>query len=389
MCRVANLARREQEITLEGVERVGDQFVRRAVHVGERTCAVGGGLDASDPVGHGCEDLAAGRWVMGLGGHGPTVREPARASIRRAARPDTENYGFALCPLVYITGKGGTGKTSVAAALAQVLAAEGGRVLICDLAGAGGAQRRGDRIWSLSLDPEQALGEWLARHAGTAAAAVLRRSHAFSYLVAAAPGAAEMVVIGKAVDLASQDDYDCVIVDGPATGHALGMLGAPQTFAGLVAGGPVATEARRVGERLADPAFAAYVGVTLPEPMPVTELLDLQRALPALVGRGLDLVVVNAVHPDRFSDADAQRLRAVARRSPVGGPLKTVLAEHRRARREAEQITQLRERVNAPVITLPFVFPPATARDRLERLARALTPASALLSTDRGNVDVR
>jgi anion-transporting ArsA/GET3 family ATPase len=262
-------------------------------------------------------------------------------------------------PLVFVTGKGGVGKTTVAAALGLAAAGRGHSVLVCEVAGAGHVARAFGRAGtppafrSASIEPEPALGEWLARHIGTAAAAVLRRSRAFEYFVAAAPGAAELVTIGQAVDFAVDPAHDCVIVDGPATGHALGMLAAPRTFAELAPVGPVAHEAAELRRRLTDPAFTAYVGVAAPEPMAVEELLESDRGLP----RGFDLVVVNAVHADRFSDEDALRLEAAAERGPGRALLDAVLVEHRRARRESAQVQRLREHTRAPVIEVPFVFP--------------------------------
>ncbi|HEY8537133.1 MAG TPA: hypothetical protein VIL25_11805, partial [Vicinamibacterales bacterium] len=173
---------------------------------------------------------------------------------------------------------------------------------------------------------------------------------------------AELVTIGKAFDVARSGEYDCVIFDGPATGHALAMLGAPRTFSRLGAIGPVTREAAELARRLADPAFAAYVGVTAPEPMAVEELFMLARSLPSTVGRGLDLVVVNAVHPDRFSDEEARRLREAAERGPGRALLEAVLAGHRRARREAEQVRRVRAQLDVPVVTVPFAFGAGPAR---------------------------
>jgi anion-transporting ArsA/GET3 family ATPase len=255
---------------------------------------------------------------------------------------------------VFVTGKGGTGKTTVARALAAIATDASVRA-------------------TEDIDPESALAEWLGRHLGRPAAALLRRSQAFSYLIAAAPGTAELVTIGKLADEARGGAH--VIVDGPSTGHARAMLEAPHTYAELAPAGPVAREARSLHERLQDPAFAAYVGVALPEPMAIAELLELQAGLPATLGRGLDLIVVNAVHPDRFSDADAERLAAIAARGPGRAPLEAVLVEHRRARREREQIRELTGQATAPVVCLPFVYPPASDTSREQRLARELAAA--------------
>jgi anion-transporting ArsA/GET3 family ATPase len=227
-----------------------------------------------------------------------------------------------------------------------------------------------DRLWWLGVDPERSVGEWLAHRAGAPAAALLRRSQAFSYLFAAAPGAAQLATIGKIAEEARAGRFAPVIVDGPATGHALALLAAPATFAGLGRTGPVAGDARDVRDLLRDGARAAYVVAALPEEMAVSETLELDHGLREAVGRGPDLIVVDAVHPDRFSDAEAALMQRSAPRE-----LAPVLAEHRRARRQAAAVRELRARTHAPVVTLPFVFPPAGGVERLERLAAVLAQA--------------
>ena len=90
---------------------------------------------------------------------------------------------------------------------------------------------------------------------------------------------------------------------------------------------------------------AGYVGVTLPEEMAVHEVLELERDLPGAVGRELDLIVVNPVHPDRFTDEEAERLHAFAGRVPA---LRAALAHHRHARAQADHLRSLREQAHAP-----------------------------------------
>jgi anion-transporting ArsA/GET3 family ATPase len=120
-----------------------------------------------------------------------------------ATRAATASPAAALLDrsLVFVTGKGGAGKTTVAAALGLAAAARGCRTMVCDLAGSGqlarafgtraaaaGATAIGECLWSLSVDPQRALEEWLRRQPGGAAAvAVLTRSSAFEHFVAAAP----------------------------------------------------------------------------------------------------------------------------------------------------------------------------------------------------------
>jgi anion-transporting ArsA/GET3 family ATPase len=278
-------------------------------------------------------------------------------------------------PLTFVTGKGGAGKTTVAAALAL---GSKGRTLVCELDGVTRIPRAlgvspgktetplRPGLWWLSIDAEGALNEWLTGKIGRTAA-LLRRSPAFGYFVAAAPGAAELVELGKAIDLARGGRYDRVIVDGPATGHALAMLAAPRTFARIGGHVPIGEEAASLERFLRD--STAYVGVTLPEPMAVAELLELESALPETVGRGLDEVIVDAVHPRRFTDAEADRIAAVPGLEPV-------VTEHRRAVRQHEHVELLRAAARAPVRTLPFVFDYATDVELLERLAVELADSA-------------
>ena len=242
---------------------------------------------------------------------------------------------------VYVTGKGGCGKTTVATALGLAAAAEERRALVCELSGAQTLPRafgiapdgHGEihlrpYLSCISIDPREALAEWLrAQPGGSIAAPVLGHSAGFAHFVAAAPGAKELVTIGKAVDLsrAGRDApsrpsrYDVVIVDGPSSGHALGMLGAPRTMANVAPVGPIGRQARELRDILADEEATGYVAVALPEELPLREAVELEQNLPAAAGRDLDLLVVNGVYPERFSDEEAERLEVLASaRAPRG-----------------------------------------------------------------------
>jgi hypothetical protein len=148
------------------------------------------------------------------------------------------------------------------------------------------------------------------------------------------------------------------------------MLAAPHTLGEIAPLGSVATQARELRDFLGDPALAGYVGVALPEEMAISEVLQLERELPGTVGGGLDLIVVNGLYPNRFSDAEADRLRGVAERSPA---VRVALADHRRARAQAAHVRRLREQAAAPVVTLPYLFVPRVGPREYEGLARELS----------------
>jgi hypothetical protein len=292
--------------------------------------------------------------------------------------------------VIYVAGKGGSGKTTVAGALGLAAARAGRRTIVCDLSGAdrlsagfgvacepGREAPLAPRLWYLGLDPDEALREWLRRQpGGPVAATVLGRSQAFAHLVAAAPGAKEVITLGKVLDLAGRAPtpaegvpYDLVIADAASTGHAIGMVAAPATIAESVPVGAVGEQARALRETLRDPAVTAYVGTTLPEPMSTREVLELDHGLRAAVGRGLDVIVVDGVWPDRLADEELDRVRAVAGEYPLA---RAALIVDHRARRHAAEVRELREQARCPVVTLPYVFASRLGRADYDRFARTL-----------------
>ncbi|HEX2072070.1 MAG TPA: ArsA-related P-loop ATPase [Thermoleophilaceae bacterium] len=297
--------------------------------------------------------------------------------------------------LIFVTGKGGVGKTTVAAALGLAAARAGRRTIVCEVAdqerltATFGLPPAGFRelevepcLSAFSVNPEDATAEWLRfqLHSRTLAG-LLGGSRIFQYLATAAPGLAEMVTIGKVWELAqlerktpSAAPYDLVIVDAPATGHGLALLNAPRTFAEIARVGPINRQAGIIDAFLHDPATTAVVAVALAEEMPVNETIDLERRLRAELDLGLERVFVNALLADRLKGAEANAIEAAAPDAspPARAALVASLDAHRTARGQRSQLARLRRGLEAKATTLPHLLTPDVGRDDLERLATRL-----------------
>jgi anion-transporting ArsA/GET3 family ATPase len=297
--------------------------------------------------------------------------------------------------LVFVTGKGGVGKSTISIALGLAAASRGKRTIVCEVAGQETASRVFRRaeigfhevqvaqnLWSISIDPDQSLREYLLLQLKVRAMRdMLVRSRLFNYLAAATPGLKELVTIGKIWELAQPNrkvkkaaEYDLVIVDAPATGHGIGFLQTPRTFAGIARVGPVHAQAQELDRFITDHDTTGVAIVSLPEEMPVNESASLESSLTDEIGMAVDRIYMNGLYPERFSAGDAEQLEEALERAENGArpALRAALSEHRRCRSQRDQLQRLKEAVDSPVKTLPFIFKPALDVASLERLAGAL-----------------
>jgi len=281
-----------------------------------------------------------------------------------------------------VTGKGGVGKTTVAAALGLVAARRGQRTIVAEVARRDDVSRAlgGEGIQEeelapgqhhLSIDPERAMELYLTDQLPSALAELHASSRTFTYMAAATPGMRELLTVGKVWELAQEDrrapgarPYDLVVLDAPATGHGVAILSAPRTFARTARVGRIARQGRTIDAMVTDPARTGVIAVARPEEMPVTETLSLQDALRDEVGLEVGLVVANAVLPQRFSAAETVALET----APDGPEVRAARHAGARARAQRTQLRRLRRGARAPVATLPFVFD----GDLMARLAREL-----------------
>ncbi|MBL9111154.1 MAG: ArsA family ATPase [Myxococcales bacterium] len=240
---------------------------------------------------------------------------------------------------ILVTGKGGVGKTSVTASIARALAASGKRVLCGEVASAAeetsalakalGADRAtlepiscGERLDLVVLDPSRGHAAFLRdvlpmRMLAEAA----MRSQPIRRFLGAAPALPEMGVLYRILELLREKGrdgdvrYDTVVVDLPATGHALALAQIPGTLLEILPGGPIVDAVKEGLEILRDPTRTGAVVVTLPETLPVSEALELLTGI-AKHSIPVKGVVLNRMPHDPFTREELEAVTAHAPRIP-------------------------------------------------------------------------
>jgi hypothetical protein len=283
--------------------------------------------------------------------------------------------------LVVVTGKGGTGKTTVAAALALEATTRGRRVLVVETGRDENVPRlfghRGGPVghagvrapagpWLMRMDPYEALAEYLnlqLRVPGLITRVL--RQKGFRGLMDAAPGWRELVTLGKVWHLeqareAGQPRFDLLIVDAPATGHGLTFLDVPRVVVATIRSGPLRRHARWVEELVRDPKRTLLLPVALAEELPARETAELVARLREQVGVALDRVVVNAMQPAPFPPAVPDLDRRLAALPETPGPPPHVwaaCASHLASRHELNQsfAGEIGAATGLPLVELPLL----------------------------------
>jgi anion-transporting ArsA/GET3 family ATPase len=285
--------------------------------------------------------------------------------------------------LVFVTGKGGVGKTTVASALALFASQRGKRVLVCevdakgDVSGFYEAPPTGfaekevlPGLFVMTMDTEASLREYLKLQLRIP---VIGRigplAKAFDFVATAAPGVREILTVGKLCYEVRERNYDLVVVDAPASGHIVGQLAAPQAINDLVKVGLIRSQTDWMLDILSDPAQTGRVAVCTPEEMPVNETIDLAVRVKKETTVKMSAVVVNRVLPELFGRQEELVFDALATAGPcedlaelVGGDPKPVLEAARLAvtmrRTRSTHLERLREGIDptVPLLYLPYLF---------------------------------
>ena len=296
--------------------------------------------------------------------------------------------------ILLVTGKGGVGKTTVAATLAVQAAARGERTILVETSGARvvpqlfGRPSEGyapvvmsPRLSAISVTPEAALEDYVVQQIK------VRRLYKLVFenrimgpFIEAVPGLHDALQLGKVMDLERETRrgtrvWDRIIVDAPATGHGLTMMGAARAMMDLTRAGPMFEGLRQVHDVLDDPTKTGLVLVALPEEMPVNETLDLWDRL-GDGRRQVRMCVLNQVHRRLCTDRDwaaaSPHLQALA--SPaVAEAMDLVSATLSRSARQEDAHARLASGLPVPVVDLPALSHRVRSTEDLQLLGAALT----------------
>ena len=337
--------------------------------------------------------------------------------------PDTTLLGVmeisAFCSqsrVLIVAGKGGVGKTTMVAALAHMAALAGLSVLVVELEGrtgvatafgseepldyagsvlraAGAEMDDGEGTRSIpkgtvrarTITPDDALLEYLADHGMRRISKRLLSSGIIDIVAGAIPGIRDILVLGKVKQIERSGMADLVLVDAPATGHTMTFLSSAGGLLDAARGGPIRSQAADVVALLSDPKRCQVALVTLPEEMPVNEVIEAAYQLEDKVGIALGPVIVNGCYPplDGLDTPTEEAVRAAG--VALGTDLVDALEAARRFRvtrqeLQGDQLGRLAHQLPLPQLRVPFLFTASIGPEELDVLSSALADGVEALS---------
>ena len=298
--------------------------------------------------------------------------------------------------VIIVAGKGGVGKTAVTAALAVAASSVGLRTLVVEVEGKGGMASMFESgrlsyeelvliraatghagVHARTVTPDDALLDYLSDRGLHRISNRLVSSGVLDMVSTAVPGIRDILVLGKVKQLERSGEWDLILLDAPAAGHAITFLRSASGLADAVKVGPINTQAQDVLGLLTDPDRCRVVLVTVPEETPVNELIETAYSLEDQVGVALGPVIVNGVHPHLTGlevDPEQAAEQAGVRLLDGEADLLRDAAAFRRVRTglQETQLRRMAEDLPLPQVHLPFLFTSELGRAELDTLAAAM-----------------
>lgn len=313
-----------------------------------------------------------------------------------------EESGFSLADrrLILVVGKGGVGRSTVAAAIADECAQRGKKTLLFETNAndrfgsffdkpAVGTEvtQLAPNLWAVNTTPAAALEEYgLMILKFRSVYEMVFENRVTKAFLRAIPGLDDYSLLGKAWFHAEEEKrgkpvWDTIVFDMPASGHSVSMLRVPSVIIDTVPEGPLTRDARTVKQLLSDPVRTAAVLVTLAEEMPVNEAVELEGKLAAL-GIVAQHLVCNQIYPDHFAAPPVARVvDALAADPALASPLRELVAhatlERDRRALNARYLEELRRRAKTPVVELPMLFASQLGHAHVRALGQLLAASVA------------
>ncbi|MFP4476680.1 MAG: ArsA family ATPase [Desulfatibacillaceae bacterium] len=307
--------------------------------------------------------------------------------------------------ILFITGKGGVGKTTVAAAIAYAARDRGKRVCLVEVGASPNLryifeqdipeyeETRVDRdITAFTLEPYKALEEYVGLQLRVEAAArMILNNRIIHYFMQAAPGWRELVMLGKIWHIHQLTEgrkkrlrFDTIVVDAPATGHGLSFLRAPSIFMNIIKFGPMHSQTFDVNSMLTDKQRTAVCVVATPEEMPVNEAVRILETTSGPLNMNNAVTFANSVYSPLFSregaagynafKQDAEALEKFKRMFPDKGEavLNAAVEREKRADQSVEYLDLMEKQIGPPIIKIPHLYPGRVDLDGVKTIAKLI-----------------
>ena len=295
--------------------------------------------------------------------------------------------------LIFVTGKGGVGKSTMVASLGRALAERGNQTLVVetdaysameDLLGVtlsdNAVSAVDPPLHAIKLLPSECIVDTIARFVPSERIVrTILNNRVARIFFNAAPGVDQFALLDQVRQFLDRTDgdeprWDNIIVDLPASGHAVTFLSVPSTFRDLIKVGPIAEAASELADIVEDPARSAILAICLPEEMPVNETIEFQDKLRDAVGRGLTLTFANMVHRAPLSDSQKEKFADLVGRLDrdelIAETISGKAEEHRAVERviagnvlamdwyerDERYLGVLREGLDTPVQEVPVIY---------------------------------